>query len=69
MNGLFIEKFKMYTHSLIALGTLLISILILFILSLLFINLIRKQIDQQIKEIIPIKFIRNRIGVRIKFKR
>ena len=66
MNGQYIEKYKMDTYSLIELGTLLLSVLTLFLISRLFINLIRKQIDDQMKDMIPIKAIRERIGIRIK---
>ena len=66
MNGQYTEKFKMDTYSLIASVTLLLSLLTLFLLSQLFRNLIIKQIDFQMKEMIPIKAIRERIGIRIK---
>ncbi len=69
MNGQYIEKFKMDTYSLIALGALVLSLFILVLLSQLFKNLIRKQIDDQIKEIVPIKVIRDRIGIRIKWRK
>ena len=69
MNGQYIEKFKMDTLSLIALGTLLLSLLVLVLLSQLFRNLIRKQIDDQMKDMIPIKAIRRRIGIRIKLRK
>ena len=69
MNGQYIEKFKMDTFSLIALGTLVVSLLILVLLSQLFRNLIRKQIDDQMKDMIPIKSIRERIGIRIKLRK
>ena len=69
MNGQYIENFKMDTYSLIALGTLVLSILFLVLLSQLFRNLIRKQIDDQMKVFIPIKAIRERIGIRIKLKK
>ena len=59
----------MDTYSLIALGTLVLSLLILGLLSQLFRNLIRKQIDDQIKEIVPIKVVRDRIGIRIKWRK
>jgi len=59
----------MDTYSLIALGTLVLSLLILVLLSQLFRNLIRKQIDDQMKDIIPIKAIRERIGIRIKLRK
>ena len=59
----------MDTYSLIALGTLVIALLILVLLSQLFRNLIRKQIDDQMKDMIPIKSIRERIGIRIKLRK
>jgi len=59
----------MDTYSLIALGTLLLSLLILFLLFQVFRNLIRKQIDDQLKDMIPIKAIRERIGIRIKLRK
>ena len=65
MNGQYIENFKMDTYSLIALGTVVLSLLVLVWLSQLFRNLIRKQIDDQMKDMIPIKGIRERIGIRI----
>ena len=69
MNGQYIENFKMDTYSLIACGTLVLSLLTLVLLSQLFRNLIRKQIDDQMKDMIPIKAIRERIGIRIKLKK
>ena len=69
MNGQYIENFKMDTYSLIALGTLVVSLLFLVLLSQLFRNLIRKQIDDQMKDMIPIKAIRERIGIRIKLRK
>ena len=69
MIGQYIENFKMDTYSLIALVTFVVSILILVLLSQLFRNLIRKQIDDQMKDMIPIKAIRERIGIRIKLKK
>ena len=59
----------MDTYSLIALGTLVLSLLILVLLSQLFRNLVRKQIDDQMKDMIPIKAIRERIGIRIKLRK
>ncbi len=59
----------MDSYSLIALGTLVLSILTLVLLSQLFRNLIRKQIDDQMKDMIPIKSIRERIGIRIKLRK
>ncbi len=69
MNGLYIENFKMDTYSLIALGTLVLSLLTLGLLFQLFRNLIRKQIDDQMKDMIPIKAIRERIGIKIKLRK
>ena len=68
MNGQYIENFKMDTYSLIALGTFLLSFLTLALLTQLLSNLIRKQIDHQMKDMIPLKTIRERIGIKIKFK-
>ena len=69
MNGQYIENFKMDTYSSIALGTVVLSLLVLVWLSQLFRNLIRKQIDDQMKNMIPIKAIRERIGIRIKLRK
>ena len=59
----------MDSYSLIALVTLVISLLTLVLLSQLFRNLVRKQIDDQMKDMIPIKSIRDRIGIRIKLRK
>ena len=59
----------MDTFSLFALGLLLLASLILFLLSQLLRSLIRKQIDDQMKEMIPIKALRERIGIRIKLRK
>ena len=59
----------MDSYSLIALVTLVLSLLTLVLLSQLFRNLIRKQIDDQMKDMIPIKSISERIGIRIKFRK
>ena len=59
----------MDTYSFIALGTIVLSLLILVLLFQLFRNLIRKQIDDQMKDIIPIRVIRERIGIRIKLRK
>ena len=59
----------MDTYSLIALGTIVLALLFLVLLSKLFRNLIRKQIDDQMKDMIPIKAIRERIGIRIKLRK
>ncbi len=69
MSGQYIENFKMDIYSLIALATLLFSTLLLVLLSQLFRNLIRKQIDDQMKDMIPIKAIRERIGIRIRLRK
>ena len=69
MNGQYIENFKMDTYSLIALVLLLLSLVILIFLSQLFRKLIRKQIDDQMKDMIPIKAIRERIGIKIKLRK
>ena len=59
----------MDSYSLIALVTLVLSLLTLVLLSQLFRNLVRKQIDDQMKDMIPIKSIRKRIGIRIKLRK
>ena len=59
----------MDTYSLFALGFLVVALLILFILSQLLRSLIRKQIDDQMKYIIPIKAIRKRVGIRINLRK
>jgi len=69
MNGQYIENFEMDTYSLIALGAIILSLFSLVFLSKLFRNLIRKQIDDQMKDMIPIKAIRERIGIRIKLRK
>ena len=68
MSGQFIENLKMDIYSLLALGFLVFGFWILFILSQLLKSLIRKQIDEQMKEMIPIKSIRKRVGIRIKWR-
>ena len=57
----------MDNYSLIAVGFLVLSLLILLKLSQLLKSLIRKQIDDQLKDMIPIKAIRNRVGIKIKW--
>ena len=57
----------MDTFSLFALVLLALSLLILFILFQLLRALIRKQIDDQMKDMIPIQAIRKRVGIRIKW--
>ena len=69
MNGQYTENFEMDAYSLIELGTIILSLFSLVLLSKLFRNLIRKQIDDQMKEMIPIKAIRERIGIRIKLRK
>ena len=69
MNGQYIGKFKMDNYSLIVMAAIVFLFFTLIILSALFRNLINKQIDEQIKDIIPIKAIRERIGIRIKFRK
>ena len=59
----------MDSYSLIALVSLVLSLLTLVFLSQLFRNLIRKQIDAQMKDMIPIKSIRGKIGIRIKLRK
>ena len=39
--------------------------ILLFVLVKILRNMVRKQIDDQLKEIIPIRSIRNRIGIKI----
>ena len=69
MNGQFILNFEMDTYSLIAFGTIVLSFFSLVMLSHLFRNLIRKQIDDQMKDMIPIKAIRERIGIKIRLRK
>ena len=57
----------MDTFSLFALGFLALSLLILFKLFQLLRALIRKQIDDQMKDMIPLQAIRKRVGIRIKW--
>ena len=59
----------MDTYFLITLGIIVVSLLILIRLTQLFRYLIRKQIDDQMKDMIPIKVIRERIGIRIKLRK
>ena len=58
----------MDTYSLITLGVFVLSLLTLVFLFQLFRNLIKKQIDDQMKDMIPIKAIREKIGIRIKLR-
>tara|TARA_Y100001968_G_scaffold269776_1_gene260690 strand:+ start:294 stop:473 length:180 start_codon:yes stop_codon:yes gene_type:complete len=57
------------TYSLLALGTFILSPLILFIFFQLLRRLIRKQIDDQLKNMIPIKAIREKVGIRINWRK
>ena len=59
----------MDTYSLLALVAILLSMLTLVILSLVFRNLLKRQIDEQMKEMIPIKAIRKRIGIRLNLRK
>tara|TARA_Y100001968_G_scaffold224773_1_gene207490 strand:+ start:612 stop:791 length:180 start_codon:yes stop_codon:yes gene_type:complete len=59
----------MDAFSFIASGAIILSLLILFLLFQLLRSLIRKQIDEQMKEMIPIKGIRKRVGIRIKWRK
>ena len=68
MNGQYTENFRMDTFSLIVFVTLVSLVSTLIFLFLLFRNLIRKQIDDQMKEMIPVKAIRERIGIKIKLR-
>ena len=69
MNGQYIESFEMDAFSLLAFVTIILSLFSLVLLSQLFRNLIRKQIDDEMKDMIPIKAIRERIGIRIKLRK
>ncbi len=69
MNGQFIEKFRMEKYTLFVLGLFVISFFILYYLIQLLKNLIRTQIDNQMKDIIPIKFVRKRINIKIKWSK
>jgi hypothetical protein len=59
----------MDTFSLIVFVTLVLLVSTSIFLSLLFRNLIRKQIDDQMKEMIPVKAFRERIGIKIKLRK
>ena len=48
--------------------TLVISLSLLFPFIQLLRKIVKKQIDDQMKEMIPLKAIRNRIGIKIKWR-
>ncbi len=56
-------------YSLFVLGAIVFFLLILFILIRFLRILIRKQIDDQMKEMIPLNSIRKRVGIRIKWRK
>ena len=56
-------------YSLFILGAFVLFLLILFILIQFLRILVRKQIDDQMKEMIPIKSIRKRVAIRIKWRK
>jgi len=56
-------------YSLLALSIIVLSLLILFLLSQVLRSLIRKQINEQMKTMIPIEGIRKRVGIRIKWRK
>ena len=56
-------------YSLFILGAIFLFLIILFILIRFLRILIRKQIDDQMKEMIPINSIRKRVGIRIKWRK
>ena len=58
----------MDTYSLLAIGLIVVLVLTLAILFIVFRILIKRQIDEQMKDIIPIKIIRERIQIRIKLR-
>jgi len=58
----------MKTYSLFLFLAIALSLLILFILSQVLRRLIKKQIDEQMKNMIPIKSIRKKVGIKIKWR-
>jgi len=58
----------MKTYSLFLFLAIVLSLLILFILSQVLRRLIKKQIDEQMKNMIPIKAIRKKVGIKIKWR-
>ena len=69
MSGLFIEKFKMDITTISLLFVLFLLTFFLFMLFQLLKTLIRKQIDNQMKEMIPLESIRKRVGIRINWRK
>ena len=57
------------TYKSLLVCTLLISLTLLFPFIQLLREIVRKQIDDQMKEMIPIKAIRNRIRIKIKWRK
>jgi len=58
----------MNTNSIIVIAGLVLAFFILFLLSKLLRSLIQKQIDDQLKDMIPIKAIRKRVAIKIKWR-
>ena len=58
----------MKTYSLFLFLAIALSLLLLFILSQVLRRLIKKQIDEQMKNMIPIKAIRKKVGIKIKWR-
>jgi len=56
-------------YSLFVLGAIAFFLFVLFILIRFLRILIRKQIDDQMKEMIPLNSIRKRVGIRIKWRK
>ena len=59
----------MDTYSLFALGIIVLSLFMLVLLLQLLRGLIKKQIDEQMEDIIPIKSIRKRVGIRLNWRK
>tara|TARA_B100000700_G_C14938048_1_gene805366 strand:- start:140 stop:319 length:180 start_codon:yes stop_codon:yes gene_type:complete len=59
----------MDTYSSFVFIAFVLSLLSLFLLSRLLNRLIRKQIDEQMKAMIPIMGIRKRVGIRINWRK
>ena len=69
MNGQYTENIKMDPLKLILFVTLLILLLTLGFFYQLLKKLIRKQVDIQLKAMIPFPAIRKRIGISISFRK